>query len=415
MKVCYLTWGETPRSYGVYGSQVIKQFVYIHKLFPKSPFEFLAALPIINSGLIREKWRYPKQIHKIRQFLDDIPFSILPIWAPQNFVDSTKKSFPYMHKGVHQLLKNQLLAFQPDIVHCRSYHAAWAALQVREKYKFNYKVLFDARGLWPEEVALRKKWDNENPNYLHLKTIEKYILNNADKVIAVSTPMALHYKGLGAKDVRTIYLSALVEQFTRKETYVRPSSSDGIVTFIYVGALADSTWHKINPLLDLYKHLRARCKKTKLIIVTTSNHITIKKAFTDIPSEELEITSAKNANEVAALMHKAHIGVMAYYIPRTDLQRRLATTVMAVKTAEYLASGLPILVNKFCKGAAEVVEDAAVGIAFIPNSYQEITDQSLEKLLNESTSLKAQRIAQESFSYEANAQKYATIYEELMN
>jgi hypothetical protein len=54
MKVVYLTWVETHRSYGVFGSQVIGQFVETQKLSPNDEFHFISAVPIIHSGLLRE-------------------------------------------------------------------------------------------------------------------------------------------------------------------------------------------------------------------------------------------------------------------------------------------------------------------------------------------------------------------------
>ena len=44
MKVIYLTWGETPRSYGVFGSQVIRQFVETSKLLPEHKFYMICGL-----------------------------------------------------------------------------------------------------------------------------------------------------------------------------------------------------------------------------------------------------------------------------------------------------------------------------------------------------------------------------------
>src|SRR3989339_132037 len=41
----------------------------------------------------------------------------------------------------------------PDIVHCRVYPSTLVALDTRKKNKFSFKVIFDARGVYPEQIA----------------------------------------------------------------------------------------------------------------------------------------------------------------------------------------------------------------------------------------------------------------------
>jgi hypothetical protein len=71
MKVAYLTWGETPCIYGVFGSQVIRQFDETKKLLPNSEFHFISAVTIIHSGLLREKWRYFSELSMVKKNLSN--------------------------------------------------------------------------------------------------------------------------------------------------------------------------------------------------------------------------------------------------------------------------------------------------------------------------------------------------------
>ncbi|NRB64995.1 MAG: hypothetical protein HRU40_18570, partial [Saprospiraceae bacterium] len=164
MKIMYLTWGETPRSYGVFNSQVISQFIETKKIMEDDEFYFLSALPIIHSGLIREKTSYfSTEFKAVKNRLNKakVEFAAIPIYAPQNFVTSAKNTFKFMHFGALKHFLKILNKVQPDVIHCRSYHAAFAAINAREKYGLFYKVIFDVRGLWPEEVALKKGWDEK--------------------------------------------------------------------------------------------------------------------------------------------------------------------------------------------------------------------------------------------------------------
>lgn len=277
MKVIYLTWGETPRSYGIFTSQVINQFVETYRCADSNDkFYFVSGVPIIHSGLIREKFSYFNELKVIRELLSKIKFSFIPIFTTQNFIDSSRLTFDLMHNISHLFLKNIVKSINPDVIHCRSYHAAYAALTVKNKYKFKYKVIFDARGLWPEEVALKKNYSIDSSNYIFLKNIEKKLLEECDITIAVSDTMAEHYKKIGVKDLRINYLSTDTDKLNiNRDLSLYENRS---INFCYVGALTNTTWHTIDELHSFYKYLRRICK-SNLFIITTSNHQDIKNKF----------------------------------------------------------------------------------------------------------------------------------------
>ncbi|WP_417365318.1 glycosyltransferase [Flavobacterium beibuense] len=411
MKIVYLTWGETPRSYGVYNSQVIGQFVETKKIMPEAEFFFIAGLPIIHSGLVREKRRYKEELKKIKFRLTNIPFQVIPIFAPQNFVNSSKSTFSFMHIISNLMLKKRFRDIQPDVVHCRSYHAAFAAVQVREKYKFNYKIVFDGRGLYPEEVALKKGYSDSNSNYLFLKQIENKLLSECDVSVAVSDTMKEHYLSLKAKKAVCVYLSSSTVRLRGgREHIVREGDK---INYGYVGALSDDTWHKPQELLDLYMKLRV-FGKSKLIIVTTSNHEAIRKCFANIPDDEIYITSTKTDEELKNILQTFDFGLMSYFKPQSKREILLGNMVLAVKIVEYLAAGLPVIVNRYCGGAASIVEKYNLGIVYDPETFQEINSKNITGFVNDYKFFERSDLAKELFDYEVNAEKYKRIYKTIV-
>jgi len=410
MKIVYLTWGETPRAYGVFASQVLGQFIETKKIMPEDEFHFISAVPIIHSGLVREKLGYLKELKNVKKLLGDINFSMLPIFAPQNFVNSSANTFKFMHLFSHYLLKNKLVDIGADVVHCRSYHAAWAALKVKEKYNLPYKVIFDARGLWPEEVSLKKGYSDSSDNYKFLKTIESYNFQYSSVIVAVSDTMSEIFKNIGAKKVKTIYLSS--NTGVLKNTNLKNEKNNS-VTFCYVGALSESTWHKPKELLSLYQHLRNIVTNPKLMIVTTSNYNDIKECFADIPNNELVFSSTKNITELKEKLIQADIGLMSYFTPVTSREVILGKTVLAVKTAEYLAAGLPMIVNSYCGGAAKIITEHGIGLAYNPNDLTYLTSENVSDLLLFDSKLKAQEKSYDLFDYRRNAERYKSIYQEI--
>lgn len=406
MNVCYLTWGETPRSYGVFGSQVLGQFIETSKIMPDDTFSFISAVPIIHSGLIREKFDYKNELELLKNKLKPINFYRLPIYAPQNFVNSTQFTFNFMHSIAHSHLKKIVKKINPEVVHCRSYHAAWAALSVKERNDFDYKIVFDARGIWPEEVGLKNGFSGSS--YDFLKKIESKLLQHSDIIIAVSDTMKKYFLNLGAKRVETIYLSTSTDKLMPRKENV-----NSVLNFCYVGALSNSTWHKIDELYNLFSHIRSCFDSVKFTIVTTSSHSDIRSVFLDFTSEELEITSTKGIGELQEKLSMVDFGVMSYFNPSNDKEMLLGNMVMAVKTAEYVAAGLPMIVNKYCGGAASVIKENELGIAYDPNTFNELSKDKILSSLHSKTKLQRNEIAKELFDYKSNARKYKIIYKKL--
>ncbi len=73
MKVVYLTWGETPRNDGVYGSQVIKLVQLLSDNEIK--IELVAGLPILNRKLF--EFNKKKRIQKLLMKFSYLLVSIL--------------------------------------------------------------------------------------------------------------------------------------------------------------------------------------------------------------------------------------------------------------------------------------------------------------------------------------------------
>ena len=88
--------------------------------------------------------------------------------------------------------------------------------------------------------------------------------------------------------------------------------------------------------------------------------------------------------------------------------------VLAVKTVEYLSAGLPVLTNKYCGGAAYLLEKNNVGIDYNPINFSELTEKNIRLLLNYKTIFNCIQIAKDNFDYKVNAMKYTQIYTELL-
>lgn len=413
MKIIYLTWGETPRSIGVFGSQVLGQFSAIIAAKPSNEYHLVCGVPLVHSGLVREKWRYPSELRRCASLVKGASFFFLILYAPQNLIYSAELGFRLLHAFAHNKLRKIFEKIQPDIIHCRSYHAAWAALQVREKYRFSYKIIFDGRDLWPEVVALKSGWNSEDHRYKYLKLIEKTLLARCEASVSVSKPMEKQYVNLGSSQNRLINVSAdtrnlhILDHEYKLSNYIR---------FCYVGALAEGSWHDTKSLVKLYRHLRSIISNTKLTIVTTSDHIKLKKTFSEFPDNEIIITSHRNSSQLKEILKSQDFGILSYFTPVSKLELTVSSVVLAVKVAEYLSAGLPIICNGYCTGTAELIKDENnLGIVYWPERISELTPDAIRQRIHQDVHAICRQYAVDNFDINNNAIKYQLLYSDLMS
>jgi len=106
-----------------------------------------------------------------------------------------------------------------DIVHCRSYIASLAGIEL--KRKFGVKYVFDMRGFWADERIDGNLWNPKNPLYKqvynYFKKKEKSFLTEADAVVslteAAKDEMLTWGLGLARYDISVIPCCADFEHF----------------------------------------------------------------------------------------------------------------------------------------------------------------------------------------------------------
>lgn len=410
MKVVYLTWGETPRSYGVFGSQVIGQFVNITKEIKSGSFYFISGVPIVHSGLVREKWNYKSELQKVKQKLGNIKFIWVPILSSQNLIYSKILLYKTLYFG-RFFLNRQLKKINPDIVHCRSYATSLMALELKKKYNYKYKIIFDARGLFPEEYALKMKFNENNNNYLYFKKMEKILLNECDLTIAVSDTMVKMYEDIGVKYIEKIYLST--DTKCLNPVNHKGLKKDGLV-YCYLGALTTETWHTLNELLGLYTELREKTPNCKLKIITTSLHEDVRSFFSQIPKNEIILTSVKTIDELNIELAEVDFGLLPYRKSSSYFEDIVGYSILGTKTVEFAAMGIPVIVNKECGGASVLIKKYNLGITYNPKTFEELTTENITKYLNDGRANERSNIAKKLFDYKQNAKKYSEIYQKLM-
>jgi hypothetical protein len=412
IKVAYITWGETPRSYGVFGSQVIEQVSRIAKNHLDSiDMHFIAFLPVIHSGWVREKFGYFNEIANVKKILFNVKFHLKFLPIPQNLVNPNRFTHRLLFIWGLRYLQRYIEQNDIDIVHCRSIHAAYAACKVKLRSSKSFRIIFDIRSPWPETIALQRNYNEDHPEYQYFKSIEKFIVNSSDSLVSVSATMSSFFEKSYGKSCELIYLSAPVESLHLKNSTKKSATK---LHLIYVGYLAEDGWHKISNLITLLQRIRLLFPDCAVTIVTTSSHSKIRTKILEAGLNHINIVSTFNVDQLKYHLYEANIACLTAFTPRTNLEQIFCANVFAVKSVEYLSAGLPIICNKFLGGAAAYVKEHNVGLLYDPNDISSLSREDIERMINSDISKRAAALSWQDFDYDSNVRKYFELYKSVI-
>lgn len=413
MRVLYLTWGEVPRMSSVYGGQVVDVVRRLQRQPGLERVDLLAGVPLIHSGLVREKWRYPQEIARIRAAIGADHFSRRTIATPPVGVHPTRRQLPFFTQGHVGFLARKIRQQGYDVVQCRSYVATHLALRARAEHGLNVKVVFDSRSYMPDEAILLGRWAEGSDDHRFWLDRQAQMLAEADCTNVVSETMKRRFDSLGARRCELIYLNVEQEAAAAGSGTAPPADAPMLV---YAGYLSETGWHSPASLWRVFDQVRRHSPAARLRVITKSPHPTLRQSLTeggwDHLQEAIEMTSAPSPREVVRMLADATAGVLSYRTPQGELEHVLAEGVFATKTAEYLMAGLPVLVNRVCGGAAAYVRSHDSGVDYDEAAGLQADDVARLIALRRQSA----RIADEAvshFSSTRNAERMAAIYASL--
>lgn len=247
-----------------------------------------------------------------------------------------------------------------DVIHCRSYPASLVGMLV--KMLTGKKFIFDMRGVYPEEGGfLFPSWHRKGLNFNTWKWLEKRMLVAADNVVVVSECFKQHVLNEYPEhaDAFRMKIVVIICGVSSETTIDRPlplTSMHDPVRLVYSGTL--DGWTTPELLAKTYRNiLDSNAQRFVLNIYTTSNQDTIRNAFSGegIGGDEYAIQRLK-ADEVAAKLRENDIGIL---VRESSIVNEVS---FPVKLGEYLAAGLPVIINSALIGAGEFVLKHNVGV-----------------------------------------------------
>jgi glycosyltransferase involved in cell wall biosynthesis len=426
MKLLYVTFFEPVLHNGIYDSQV-KQFL-CHLATNQSEIHvshcaIVPAATLGKSGLSVPLLTERSQFTKLRQDLCvngvKASFIFLPIIVLRRWGLGIPLLTILLLLSAPALLLRQALEHF-EIIHCRGYGATILAVLLRRFFR-DLKVICDPRGFFPEEGVVLGRWSERSFTFRLWKQLEKHIFKCSDRVVALSEPFAKRICGIADRyDSEVIYAPADLPTFAagrrlRRERRLQLGLSDKTV-FVYNGSL--HAWHDPQLLAEIFRRIVAASGHAKLLVITRHHPTDVRRLFESaaLRPEDYLIVAAEGS-DVPSYLAAGDFGLVPLrFLTDDNAMKVVADTMIGTKVAEYLAAGLPLVVNQDVGGLRTVMDRYKIGVSFhsdnlgsVPAKIQTITKNYAEY------QLQCEYVASRYFSVDQTVCLYADMYRQVLS
>ncbi len=272
--------------------------------------------------------------------------------------------------------------------------------------------LFDVRGFLAEEYADGGIWKRHGVMYRLVSALEQRFLKSADGVVVLTHRAAAYLKQKRATrdqvPVAVIPCCVDVRRFEEAGPARVSAVQEGVV-LVYVGSLG--TWYLLEPMLDFYRVLKTRIPNASFQILTQTGDRKLWERLRRHSGNGLIIRQS-SYEDVPKTLLSAQAGI-SFIKP---VFSKMASS--PTKVGEYLAAGLPVVLNADVGDTEALIRENSVGVVvsdFSGESYQRAAD-ALTALLREGKELseRCRRVAASQLSLEEGARRYHQMYLSLL-
>jgi glycosyltransferase involved in cell wall biosynthesis len=289
-----------------------------------------------------------------------------------------------------------------EIIHSRSFVPGIIASIV--KSIIPVKFIFDIRGFWVDEKVNSNRIKRSDLVFKILKQVEKLLFIHADYIVALTDSAKKEIKSFPYFKNKNINCDVIPTCVDTERFYVK--KTDKPLTLGIVGNV--SGWALLNPTLDIYTELLNYYPKMLIKILTGNNHKSIEKKIIhkkiNLKQVEIGFVSYKNMPQK---MQTMDIGVFFYKNSFSEKGRS------PTKMAEFLACGIPVIINKGIGDTEEIINKNGIGVVvngFDKNSIRKASKEIVMLLESRDIAKKCRQIAIDEFSIDIGVARYQQIY-----
>ena len=338
-------------------------------------------------------------------------------WLPYHKTPSLPATAYDVFAG-YRLARRLMRDKQIELVHARSHIPATIALHL--KRRLGTKMIFDVRGLMADEYVDANHWRKESIPYRLTKKAETRALTAADGVVTLTQTIwdvIKNWDSLRNRNVphAVVPCCADLEVFrfdseARTQRRKELGVEDRLV-IVYSGSI--DGWYLTEEMADFFMTLRQREPRSHLLWLTTGSHERIRDLMQarELTNCEYTVHTAA-AREVPSYLSASDAG-LAFIKPCFS---KLASS--PTKFAEYLACGLPLVINRGVGDSDSLADENRVAAMISDFNNEEYARASAELLLMaanpDETRRRMRDVAEKLFDVRGlGVHRYVRLYEEV--
>jgi glycosyltransferase involved in cell wall biosynthesis len=305
-----------------------------------------------------------------------------------------------------KILRSLVKTFDIKILHARNFFSAFISVIIKIFFKSDLKILYDSRGLAIEERIFSGQLNKLSEKILII--LEKIIVNKSDSIVVVSEKLKEHLLNKHGnsilKKINIINNKTIIPSVNSELTEIK---SDLFYTGVYSGSAAG--WQNLNGMMELFKIAFSRFDNIKIKILTWQKDRFIKKLI-NYPelNNKIELLSLEQEKVFDNLIN-CNFGII---FRGNNLISRVSSPL---KFSEYLAAGLPVLINEGVGDMEDIILQNNIGVIIREENYYAALKEMIDLLKDKQIYSRCRETAAREFNIQDAFNSYQKIYERLLN
>lgn len=303
-----------------------------------------------------------------------------------------------------------------ELVHARSHIPGLIALQLKRRH--GVRIIFDVRGLMAEEYIDAGHWQPRDTAARLTKQMEARTLKASDGVVTLTDALWREMQNWPAlHETRAVHetIPCCIDLLSfRINAQVRAERRAGIgdrFVLVYSGSIGG--WYQTNEMAAFFATLKRLRPNAFFLWLTQGDRSIVDAAMKAAGAGSGDyVVEAAAPREVPSWLSAADAGI-AFYRPGFS---RLGTS--PVKVSEYLACGLPVIVNAGIGDTDRIIANERVGSLvekFEETAYAKAATELLA-MISRAPQRHIREVAEKLFDVRrVGVERYAKLYEQVLN
>jgi glycosyltransferase involved in cell wall biosynthesis len=307
-----------------------------------------------------------------------------------------------------------------EMVHARSHIPALIALRLKQR--LGVRMIFDVRGLMAEEYIDAGHWSSNGAAARLTKNMEARALNATDGVVTLTDVLWSEMRAWpslqsnhAAHETIPCCIDLEAFRFEEQARTVRRADIgiDDRFVLVYSGSIGG--WYMTGEMADFFAALKQKRPNAFFLWLTQGDKSIVDQAMTpaSLSPDDYAVRSVKPA-DVPSWLSASDAGI-AFYRPGIS---RLGTS--PVKVSEYLACGLPVVVNAGVGDSGALISREKIGtlVQDFTEAEYSLAAATIAEYTNTPAEIRrrTRAVAEKFFDVrQVGVERYARLYERVLN